>query len=284
MPHCWNILKRVSPYFSHLFLASRSTAILMKVASALFSLMQGYVLLISFDSMHFQCVLQSLVLIVTQMPQQAVNLWGFGVASCQRIIQRAGVVMMQGFETHKSNDPYLNENGWMESAQAIYQKTSTMATKSSTLSFHPLSLLMNLTKYPKYTSLSSNTSVWPCATNTSSMPYPFQATSTRINISFTLYYSIRMLQNKHMWKKWLKATPLNQVARLMVQAPMSTKLPNFTVRQGIRPVVLRRNRSTRRRSCEVRGIYTKLVNGWKCSNVFKCSYQTCETNTVPGSL
>lgn len=57
--------------------------------------------------------------------------------------------------------------------------------------------------------------------------------------------------------KQVAATAFNQGSRLMVHAPMSTKLPNFTVRQGIRPVVLRRNRSTRRRSCEVRG-------GWKC--------------------
>lgn len=115
---------------------------------------------------------------------------------------------------------------------------------------------MELTKYPKSTSLSSNTSVWKCATR----PYPFQA--TQMNIPFT---SILMLQKTCVKK--VAATAFNQVARLMVHAPMSTKLPNFTVRQGIRPVVLRRNRSTRRRSCEVRGVCShKLVSGWKCWN------------------
>lgn len=135
--------------------------------------------------------------------------------------------------------------------------TSTREKIFSTLSFHPPSLLMKLTKYPKSTSLSSNTSVWKCATR----PYPFQA--TQINISFT---SILMLQK--ICVKKVAATAFNQVARLMVHAPMSTKLPNFTVRQGIRPVVLRRNRSTRRRSCEVRGVCShKLVSRWKCWNV-----------------
>ena len=42
-----------------------------------------------------------------------------------------------------------------------------------------------------------------------------------------------------------------QAARLMVHAPISTKLPSFTVRQGIRPVVVRRLRSARRRSCQM---------------------------------
>ena len=140
--------------------------------------------------MHFPEVFwsRSLVLIVTQMPQQTINFWSFCVASSQRIVPTCWYCLWcNASKTHKSNDPYLNENGRTESATShiyIYiwhsNTTSTREKIFSTLSFHPPSLLMKLTKYPqKSTSLSSNTSVWKCATR----PYPFQA--TQMNISFT---------------------------------------------------------------------------------------------------
>ena len=49
----------------------------------------------------------------------------------------------------------------------------------------------------------------------------------------------------------IRSNHWNQGARLMAHAPISTKLPSFTVRQGIRPVVVRRLRSARRRSCQM---------------------------------
>ena len=60
----------------------------------------------------------------------------------------------------------------------------------------------------------------------------------------------------------IRSNHWNQDARLMAHAPISTKLPSFTVRQGIRPVVVRRLRSARRRSCQMAAAGGLAVDFW----------------------